>query len=347
MGNYFIAGIDDGNAYTKIALSDGRRAVVPSHGVYGPVKRTQIGFSEADHPIQAFNTEDQDDVVSVGGVPYPSKTNYNDYQLSALNRVITHYALRQMGVGQTPGEEDQVEATFGLPVSLFYGADGTRRTDVIDQKRASYGKRVTPVDEGGGDLRIAKPRVVPEGLAGYFWYVIEPTADGKSAVTNRERAEQDLVIIDIGGRTTDFVVVEDGGVDHAKSGSVEIGGHILRDEMHARLAEQFNLDPMRSIKESRIREAIESGFFRTGGERHPVHQILAEERNHLASRIHEATQTRIGKALEYDSILVIGGGVNELRSSISEWFPRAVIPKNPGFVNAEGMLYYNLYVAED
>ena len=65
---------------------------------------------------------------------------------------------------------------------------------------------------------IAFHEVIPEALAAWYDYVIVTLDDG--VTLDADRLNAPVAIVDIGGRTTDYVVVQDQGVVHGSSGSL-------------------------------------------------------------------------------------------------------------------------------
>ncbi|MCB1717468.1 MAG: plasmid stability protein StbA, partial [Candidatus Competibacteraceae bacterium] len=77
------AGLDDGYAYTKVALPDGRLVAVPSRARMGSAGVTWIHEDEQ----KIFEYETGGTVYSVGAVD-GEPTQFDEYPGSALNRVI-------------------------------------------------------------------------------------------------------------------------------------------------------------------------------------------------------------------------------------------------------------------
>ena len=123
--NPIKVGIDDGYAYTKLALPDGRLLATPS--------RAQIGHSKVSWLNQAerriFEYETDGTVYSVGDVD-AAATRFEGYACSGMNRAIVQHALQQAKLNACT-----VEAVSGLPVSAFYRSSGARRRAAISEKQ--------------------------------------------------------------------------------------------------------------------------------------------------------------------------------------------------------------------
>ena len=203
-------GLDDGYAYTKLALPDGRLIIIPSRARVGQSGVTWI--DQAEQRIFEYETEDA--VYSVGDVD-GAPTHFEGYPWSGLNRAIVQHALQQAGLAGRA-----VHAVSGLPVSAFYRKSGEHRQETIAKKRDSLRLAVHPQSN---DLPagIAFHGVIPEALAAWYDYVIVDQGDG--VTLDADRVSVPVAIVDIGGRTTDYVVVKDQGILHAASGSLQCG----------------------------------------------------------------------------------------------------------------------------
>ena len=129
-------GIDDGYAFTKLALPDGRLAAIPSRARLGRAGVTWIDAGEQ----RIFEYETDDTVFAVGEVD-GEPTHFDGYPFSGLNRAIVQHALHKAGLAGR-----SVHAVSGLPVSSFYLKDGSQRLEVVERKRESLKQGVRPID---------------------------------------------------------------------------------------------------------------------------------------------------------------------------------------------------------
>jgi plasmid segregation protein ParM len=187
-------GLDDGYAYTKVALPDGRLIVIPS--------RARIGASGVTWIHQGQQRIFEGTRYSVGAVD-GEPTHFEGYSYSGMNRAIVQHALQQAGLGG-----HSLHAVSGLPVSAFYLRDGNQRHKTLEKKRTSLKQPAQPID-GRLPASTAFHEVIPEALAAWYDYVI--VEQKGSAALDEARLSAPIAIVDIGGRTTDFVVVKDQG----------------------------------------------------------------------------------------------------------------------------------------
>jgi len=331
-------GLDDGYAHTKVALPDGRLVVIPSRGRSGASGVTWLN----DARQQIFEYDTQGAVFSVGSVDGES-TQFAGYSHSALNRVIVQHALQQAGLGG-----HSLHVVSGLPVSAFYRDDGQRRQQAIGDKCASWQVRVDPVGSQGVDASSALPAsvafhaVIPEALAAWYDHVIVQDDDG--VTLDADRLSAPIAMVDIGGRTTDYVVVQDQGVVHGSSGSLNKGLLDVTAEVATGLQARFDLD---ALGEQRLTQAVTSHTLRLHGVDHDVTDLVVGARRALVEQLFMATRRHLGLGAELDRVVFVGGGSAALATDIAHWFPHQVIAEHAAFANARGMLKYLQFVCDE
>ena len=324
-------GLDDGYAYTKVALPDGRLTMIPSRAKLGRANVTWLDGSEQ----KIFEYESAGQQLAVGDVN-GEPTHFEAYPFSSLNRVIVQHALQQSGLaGQS------VHVVSGLPVASFYRHDGSRREETIARKRASLKQAVHPID-GRAPVGIAFHDVIPEALAA--WYDLVITEAAGEVELDRQRLDSPIAIVDIGGRTTDYVVVAEQAVRHEGSGSLRCGLLDVKREVGEAIRNRFNLEV---VAERIVDEAVRNRHVRLFGESHDIAALIEVAERQVVERIHVETQRQLGRGAELDRVLFVGGGAVALASHLRSWFPNQVISEHAAFANARGMLKYLRYVCED
>jgi len=324
-------GLDDGYAFTKVALPDGQLIAIPSRARIGRANVTWLNGSEQ----RVFEYETDETFYSVGEIE-GEPTHFDGYPFSGLNRAIVQHALHEAGLaGQS------VHAVSGLPVASFYHKDGSERAEIVDRKRCSLKQTVQPID-GRQPAAIAFHEVIPEALAAWYDYVITEADGGVHLEPERLRAP--VAVIDIGGRTTDFVVVADEAVRHSSSGSLRCGLLDLKRQIGDDIRARFDLD---EVSERAADAAVRSGSVRLFSENHDVTALVQRARRQLIERLHAETQRQLGRGAELERVLFIGGGAVVLAGDIRDWFPNQTIPRHPAFANARGMLKYLRYVCQE
>jgi plasmid segregation protein ParM len=328
--NPIPVGIDDGYAYTKIALPDGRVHAIPSRARLGQSGVTWIHQAQQ----RVFEYETEGSIYSVGDVD-GAPTQFEGYPVSGLNRVIVQHALQAVGLsGRT------VHAVSGLPVNAFYQKNGKQRSEPIKKKQDSLKHTVRPLADvlSAG---ISFHEVIPEALAAWYDYVI--VEEGDRTTLDADRLSVPVAIVDIGGRTTDYVVVKDQGIFHASSGSLQCGMLDVKQRVADGIQERFDLE---TLGEQIVAQAVESRVVRLQGRDHDISALVEVAKREVVERIHTETRRQLGLGVDLDRVLFVGGGAVALREHIANWFPHQAITEHPAFANARGMLKYLRYVCE-
>ncbi len=323
-------GIDDGFAYTKLALPDGRLLATASRAQIGRSKVSWINQAER----RIFEYETDGTTYSVGDVD-AAATRFEGFSCSGMNRAIVQHALQQAGLGGC-----DVDAVSGLPVGTFYRNSGAKRRGAIDEKQSNL---LLPVQPSGDALPvdIVFHQVIPEALAAWYDYVI--VEKNGEAQLDQTRVSVPIAVVDIGGRTTDTVVVRDQGILHQSSGSFEFGLLDLKQALADALQERFDLE---LVADRLLVHAVQRKVVRLFGRDHEVAAEVAAAKQELVERLYAETRRQLGRAIELDRVLFVGGGAVALADHITDWFPNQLIAEQPAFANARGMLKYLQFVCE-
>jgi plasmid segregation protein ParM len=323
-------GLDDGYAYTKLALADGRLVAIPSRARVGRANVTWL--NEAQRKIAEYEAEGT--LYSAGEVD-GEPTYFDGYPFSGLNRVIVQHGMQQAKLGGF-----SVHAVSGMPVSAFYLKDGSQRAETVAKKRASLKRPVDPID-GRLATSIAFHDVIPEALAAWYDHVI--TGDGGDVTLAEERLSAPIAVVDIGGRTTDYVVVADQAVVHDASGSLRCGLLDVKRQVGEGIRAKYDLE---QIGERTVEQAVQKGRVRLYGQDQDVSALVREAKQQVLERVHAETRRQLGLGAELDRVLFVGGGTVALAEHIRDWFPNQAVAEHPAFANARGMLKYLRFVCE-
>ena len=119
------------------------------------------------------------------------------------------------------------------------------------------------------------------------------------------------LVIDIGGFTTDFLAVNQGGeVDYALARSVPIGIQTVINDFE----ESFRSNNLEIVKDTlvlppeRVRIAVSKDVFIGGGREYPYQQDVDEATSVFLNRFADTYQRFVGGALSWDNIILTGGG---------------------------------------
>mgnify|MGYP000196323972 CR=1 FL=1 len=262
-------GMDDGYAFTKLALPDGRFVAIPSRARLGRAGVTWIDAGEQ----RIFEYETDGNRYAVGAVD-GEPTHFEGYPFSGMNRAIVQHALQQAGLSG-----HSIHAVSGLPVSAFYTRHGEQRHKTLEKKRASLKQAVLPAD-GQLPANIAFHEVIPEALAAWYDDVI--VEQGDEVTLDADRLSVPVAIIDIGGRTTDFVVVKDQGVIHASSGSLPCGMLDVKQQVVDGIQERFDLE---TLGEQLLARAVEQQSVRLHGKDYDIAPLVKSAKRQVVEDV--------------------------------------------------------------
>lgn len=177
--------------------------------------------------------------------------------------------------------------------------------DLMD---AAMGEWVVEWNNGIYRFNVVNGTTFDEPLGGWANTVLR--ADGK-AYANKAINDGVTLVLDIGGYTTDGLVIDPGGqIDYSTATSESIGViNAVRDfEKNFRTENSAIIKDISRLDEEKINEAIRTGMFDLRGLGKINCASLAQEtRQALANDVYGFYET-FGGAAEYDCIILTGGG---------------------------------------
>lgn len=319
-------GIDDGASDTKIVVISPEGSVtqtsIPSRARAGVMGTTVIGeFGAAASVFPGYETEGTR--YTVGDFRDSETARFDDYPFSGMNRAIIAHALRCAGLGGMT-----LDIATGLPLSVFYRG-GSPDDVAIAAKKASLLKPVLALD-GTDTFKVGANEVFPEGLAAFIDYAID--AKGNLRI---DLESETVGIIDIGGRTTDMAVIARGAVDHARSGSENIGVLDLIEAMGLALAKELGA----AVPAYAIDKALRTRTITAWGKKKDIGALIDDCAKNVLERIMREINRRMGSAVDIDRILLVGGGA-KVFGPVASQYPHITIPEDPEFANARGFAKY-------
>lgn len=334
-----VVGLDDGYNNIKVVTPNGFKLSVPSRAKVGA--NTRVALDGAGEETGVFEYETEGAIYSAGDVQ-GDDTTFDQYAHSGLNRVLVHHALR-MAKMQGAIEGERVSIVSGIPVrEYFTGSSSSPKNEAFIKKKQE--NLSVPVESIGSDpIVVVQNLVTAQGFAAWFDWVIEVAGD--EVILNPEKRRENVAIVDIGGRTTDFAVIANGTVDTSASGSINGGMLMIRDYLRNEIKVKLGLAAAPS--DVRIDEAIKTGQIKLHRSLHDVSQLVKEAENMLVSRIRTETKVKLGSGQELDRVIFIGGGAKALNEKglLSGWFVHQELANDPLFANAMGMMKYGQFVA--
>lgn len=261
-------------------------------------------------------------------------TRFDDYALSDINRVLVNHALHRAGLSGK-----RIILGTGLPFQIYFNEDNTVNQKLLERKVENLSVEVQPLNGSPAPI-IVRQRVFAQGLAACIDYVTDEKGNYRSDFDRRAP----IAVVDIGGRTTDSVVLLGGDkVDHSVSGTGNIGISNVYDRIGADLRNEFGVSSIRLVT---IENAVRTGRIRFRGKEHDISEVIRNAVREVGPQIMREVQRRIGDAAEMSAVLLVGGGATLMADAMREYYPHCVVPEHPEFANARGMLKFIQFVGE-
>ncbi|APE04275.1 hypothetical protein BM526_20095 (plasmid) [Alteromonas mediterranea] len=349
-----ILGIDDGNFSCKsfgrvrgeeigfTVPSLVRKGIVTSRSV---VENSAVVDADTSSITSTFLIDGE--AYSTGDVKSDSKRADNrNYSNSNENVAVVHNILHQLGLA---GQD--VSVMTGMPFQYYYKPNGEINQAFIDKKKKAFATSVVNAKDDSV-VTIAKHAVMAQGEAAYYDLLIdiqnERTSKGMSTygVTNREIANSNVLILDIGGGTTDPVYVKRGAtIDHQRSGTFEHGGYKIISELEDLVKVELGLSV--ELGRTRYQDALLTGHLQINTKRKvDVSELVNPLLEKHFEIIMEKTKAVVNGFDDIDIIAPIGGTTEFFRSL----FEKNIVDNElrfvdePIFANPRGM-YKRMFLA--
>ena len=232
-------GIDDGYRETKIYLHTGECLRINSQAKSG--EQSQVSVAGGEKTIFQYDTSNGSYVV--GELDESDSTAFDDYPISAMNRVIVTFALQKIGLGGGVN----LSAASGLPIKKFYRGKVMNQEATKAKQRNLLLNDVTEVNytaHGKSESKLNIPvikrhQIISEGIAAWMDYIFYRDEDGL-LVQDKKRIDEKIAIIDIGGRTTDIAVIHRGNLDFQRSNTIEAGMLNIEDYVKECILDEYD-----------------------------------------------------------------------------------------------------------
>lgn len=327
-----FCGVDDGYRETKIVTSTGQKIRIPSQAKSGEMN--QISINGGEKTIFPYSTDDGDFII--GDITEADATAFDEYPMSALNRVIVMHALRRAGL---KGGDLAAIAT-GLPIKKYFlGSDLNRK--LLKQKKANLLKNdVREVINIAGQKtyesanlpQVVKHEIISEGIAAWMDVVLQRDENGIIQF-NRELASERIAIVDIGGRTTDIAVIRNNNLDNSRSSTLNVGMLNIENIVREEIYNNFEVSPTLE----QMQEVMSNKRMKLWGEWQNVNEIVQSAEKSVVNSIKVECQRCLGKAADIDRVVFVGGTTKAIEPHLEGWFRNQIIGEDPAFANARGM----------
>jgi plasmid segregation protein ParM len=318
-----LVAIDDGHSMTKLVTENNRELKIRTIARQGTMGATEIGTGSGS--IRSYEADGQQYTIGLDFAGESTRTN--DFQYSPMNRAIVHHALVMAGLGG-----QSVHLVTGLPFTSYF-LGNTENQALISKKELNLSRAVRSLTKQQL-ARVVSNEVCAEGLAAYFEWAIDDAGR-----VPYEKLGKTVAVVDIGGRTTDIVVVAGSAIDHARSSTENIGSLNFLDELRVPLAKVVGVE-LRDLTASVIEDAALRGTIQLKGRSFDVFAEVAQVRAIFEDRIARFTRQQLQQGVGIDKVLLVGGGAvlfPGVARALGEpgWVH---VPPKPEFANARGML---------
>lgn len=332
-----FVGIDDGHSDVKVVLADGTTKKFPTRIAHGA---HAADFPGMETDITVFKVVDSDTTYTSHPFLHEEDcidVRFDGYPESDMNLVMVQNALINSGLA-----EQNVVVCTGLPVQNHYNSDGHINTEIVDAKIKNLGRPVKAGNLNGAN--IVKSYVATEAMASFIDAIMD--MDGKKSNLYQKLTSDTVAVLDIGGKTTDFAVLHEGGriVDKRRLGSFQIGILNLKDEIKNFIKSDLKLN---SLGIKHIESALNNGKFKYGGSEYDVSSQVEILKEAFVKNILQALDRKLGDLGDVEYILCVGGGSALLKDNlISKYNGQAVVVDSPEFSNARGMFKIAKYIGK-
>ncbi|MDU6295294.1 ParM/StbA family protein [Clostridium celatum] len=212
-------------------------------------------------------------------------------------------------------KEQVIRIVLGLPINQYRSKKDKMLEVIEDNKILNFilnGEERT--------IYIEDAAIFPEGVATYYSLDIEK---------RKALVDKDLIVLDIGGRTTDIALLKAGKKRSvAKSISLDVGMINIYNDLINEINSQYTLALNIEDAENIIKNGLE-----VDGERKDTGFIKNIIRNNIERVFKELN---ISYPVRTSPILVTGGGGRSFFKSIKKRYPSAVLVEDNLFSNAIG-----------
>jgi len=210
----------------------------------------------------------------------------------------------------------------GLPVEEY----GSHKDDLQKRLRGEF-------HIGKHTYFVRDVKVMPQPFGSFFNYAL----DDKGCRKRSAASDETNGIIDIGYRTTDFILVEAGHYkEQGASGTINKGVSDLVGTVTSRIRGEFN----RTMSDAEARNAVLKKEIRVFGNTRNIGNLVDQEADILSKFIANKAKTYWGSGAHIDRVLLVGGGSAIYKTYMKRIFPHLAVPGEPSFSNACGYWKY-------
>lgn len=331
-----IVAADLGYGYVKAMSSNGKQVLFPAIVGNGYERGLMNLFGDSSRDLSNIHVKVQDDDYFVGELAKESRSPSRIFERERFNHKYTHILLNT--AIQLVTDATTVHLVTGLPLD-FYQSQSKDFQKSITGVQPEVEWETGPVT-GKQKVGIEQTLVFPQGAAAIFAALMDK--DGRSVYPDLMRQGTIIGLIDIGFRTTDFVVVEmqDGGSFKPKtklSGTVDEGVVNLYREIRQDYKTRTG---GADLSESYVDRIIRDRQLTYRGEKMDFTDVIGTSLQSITANIVDRLKTVWAEESDlFDAIFLAGGGGELFSGHFQPAFDHRLktIPSSQ-FANAIGYL---------
>lgn len=338
MANY--VSVDLGYGYVKAISSKGKKVIFPSLVGKGYEQRGLVDiFSNKKDDLKNIHVVYEGVDWFVGELANESSSISRIFERERFEHLYTHILLNVAIQLVTEGDPEPVYLSTGLPLDFY-------KSQAKDFQYSVTGLQ-PKVEWKSGALKgqviqrnIEKAVVFPQGVAAIFSTLINH--DGKKIYPEYMREGALVALVDIGFRTTDFVVVEmnvNGSFELKErlSGTVDEGAVNLHRDIRLTYRDKAGGT---DLKENHLNRILKYEELPYRGKKIDFRETIETSKKAIVTNIVDRLKNVWGEESDlFDAIFLAGGGGELFEPYIQPQFGnRLILAKDSQFANAIGYL---------
>ncbi|WP_156151423.1 ParM/StbA family protein [Domibacillus indicus] len=331
--------VDLGYGFVKAISSSGKRVLFPSLVGKGYERALTDLFGQKNLTLSNMQVVYQGEDYFIGELAKESRSASRIFERERFTHVYTHVLLNAAIQAVTDKSTKNVQLATGLPLD-FYHAQAKEFQQSITGIQPKLEWKTGPFSHVSRAVHIEQALVFPQGASAVFSALINH--EGSFGYPHLMREGAVVALIDVGFRTTDFVVVEmQSGGSFAPiarlSGTADEGViNLHRDIRQAFKAQTGGAD----INEFFIDRILKDNELSYKGKRIDFANVIEKSKQSISANIADRLKGVWAEESDlYEGIFLAGGGGDLFESYLQPSFDHRLITINESqFANAIGYL---------
>ena len=322
--------VDEGSSQVKVRYTDQKTGEQKSLIIPSNVTDENVGTDNDGHLLDSNYIVDGTTYFVYGDDRKESRmvTSNKRYQISDINRILVHEALRQAGFG---GRDVRIVCT--LPVLQYFDKTGMQQKERIAAKKKSLtSTNIRNKKDGVKLANITECLVTAESIPAWFDILLD---DDLKADKTMKEAEA-VMIVDVGGTTTDITLINGKG-SPIRRDTVDRGVFHIAENVRAAMATKMEVA---SVSDNQMDLLLRSKKF--AGE--DITKLINSAIRPIQSKVLAAMLEFEDNPDSLNYVLYAGGGAALFGRSLAEQYAdggdtsNVIIPVNPEFSVANGLM---------